>query len=83
MLDDIPGIGPARRKALMRRFQDIDSVRNATVEMLEATPQMNRRAAESVYDFFHKGAPAGPENSSTGPAASGPAEKTHDNTVKL
>lgn len=53
VLDDIPGIGPARRKALMRQFKDIESVRSATVEMLEKTPRMNRRAAEAVYGFFH------------------------------
>lgn len=53
VLDDIPGIGPARRKALMRQFKDIESVRSATVEMLEKTPRMNRRAAEEVYGFFH------------------------------
>lgn len=54
VLDDIPGIGPARRKALMRRFKDIEAIRSASVEMLEETPQMNRRAAEAVYAFFHK-----------------------------
>ncbi len=52
ILDDIPGIGPARRKALMRQFKDIESVRQATVEELAAAPQMNRRAAEAVYGFF-------------------------------
>ena len=53
ILDDIPGIGPARRKALMRHFKDIEAVRGASVEELEQTPQMNRRSAESVYHFFH------------------------------
>ena len=53
ILDDIPGIGPARRKALMRHFKDIEAVRSASVEELEQTPQMNRRSAESVYRFFH------------------------------
>lgn len=53
ILDDIPGIGPARRKALMRRFKDIEAVRSASVEDLEQTPQMNRRSAESVYRYFH------------------------------
>lgn len=51
ILDDIPGIGPARRKALMRHFKDIEAVRSASVEELEQTPQMNRRSAESVYHF--------------------------------
>ena len=53
ILDDIPGIGPARRKALMRRFKDIEAVRSASVEDLEQTPRMNRRSAESVYRYFH------------------------------
>ena len=54
VLDDIEGIGPARRKALMRRFQSLEAVRDASVEELAATEGMNRRAAESVYNFFHK-----------------------------
>lgn len=54
VLDDISGIGPARRKALMRHFKDIESVREATVEELEQAPQMNRASARAVYDFFHK-----------------------------
>lgn len=54
ILDDIPGIGAARRKALMRQFKDIEAVRNASVEELAQVPQMNRRAAESVYRFFRQ-----------------------------
>ena len=54
ILDDIEGIGPARRKALMRYFKDIDAIRNASAENLEQVPQMNRKAAEAVYLFFHK-----------------------------
>lgn len=53
VLDDIPGIGPARRKALMRYFKDIEAIRAAAVPDLETVPQMNARAARSVYDFFH------------------------------
>ena len=52
VLDDIKGIGPARRKSLMRTFKTIEAVREASVEELEATPQMNRAAAEAVYIFF-------------------------------
>lgn len=52
VLDDIKGIGPARRKSLMRTFKTIEAVREASVEELEAAPQMNRAAAESVYIFF-------------------------------
>lgn len=54
VLDDIDGIGPARRKALMRRFESLEAVRDASVEELAAAEGMNRRAAESVYSFFHK-----------------------------
>lgn len=52
VLDDIKGIGPARRKSLMRTFKTIEAVREASVEELEAAPQMNRTAAEAVYIFF-------------------------------
>ena len=52
VLDDIKGIGPARRKSLMRTFKTIEAVRDASVEELEAAPQMNRAAAEAVYIFF-------------------------------
>ncbi|MBQ2250247.1 MAG: excinuclease ABC subunit C, partial [Lachnospiraceae bacterium] len=54
VLDDIPGIGPARRKALMRRFQSLEAVRDASPEELCSAEGMNKRAAESVYAFFHK-----------------------------
>ena len=52
VLDDIKDIGPARRKSLMRTFKTIEAVREASVEELEAAPQMNRAAAEAVYIFF-------------------------------
>jgi len=52
VLDDIQGIGPARRKALMRHFKSIEAIREASVEELAAAPQMNIRAAQSVYEFF-------------------------------
>ena len=54
LLDDIPGIGPARRKELMRHFPDLAAIRGASAEELQALPGMNARAAQSVYDFFHK-----------------------------
>ena len=54
VLDDIDGIGPTRRKALMKKFQSLEAVRDASVEDLASAPGMNRRAAESVYRFFHK-----------------------------
>lgn len=53
-LDDIEGIGPARRKALMRRYQSIEGIRAASIEELAQTESMNMRAAEKVYEFLHK-----------------------------
>ncbi len=54
ILDDIDGIGAARRKALMKAFQSLESIKAADVETLAKVPSMNRAAAEKVYDFFHK-----------------------------
>lgn len=53
VLDDIPGVGPARRKDLMRCFENIDAIRNATVEELKELPSMNEKSAQEVYKFFH------------------------------
>jgi excinuclease ABC subunit C len=53
ILDDIPGVGDKRRKALMRHFGSIEAVREATVEELAQADSMNQRAARQVYDFFH------------------------------
>ncbi len=54
VLDDIPGVGPTRRKALMRHFKSIDEIKAATVEELVALPEINNRAAEEIYAFFRK-----------------------------
>lgn len=54
VLDDIPGIGPARRKALMKKYQSLDAIRAASREDLAATDAMNEQAAEAVYRFFRK-----------------------------
>ncbi len=54
VLDDIPQIGPARRKALMRQFASIDEIRAAEVDTLAEVPSMTHEAAESVYQFFHR-----------------------------
>ena len=51
-LDDIPGIGPARRKALMRHFQSLEEIRNASVEELMEIPEIPKRTAESIYRHF-------------------------------
>lgn len=54
VLDDIQGIGPARRKALMRYFQSIEAIREASVEQLCEADSMNEKAALSVYQYFHE-----------------------------
>ena len=53
VLDDIPGIGPARRKALMKQYKSLESIRQASREELRQVPSMNERAAAQVYEFFH------------------------------
>jgi len=53
VLDDISGIGPKRRRALMKHFQSLEAIMSASVEDLTAVPGMNREAAKSVYDFFN------------------------------
>lgn len=52
VLDDISGIGPARRKALMKKYQSLEAIKAAELEDLAATDGMNQRAAEAVYRFF-------------------------------
>ena len=54
VLDDIEGVGPARRKALMRRFQSLENIKNATVEELAQTENMNAAVAQNVYDFLRR-----------------------------
>ena len=58
ILDDIKGIGPARRRALMRHYGDIQKIRNADEDELKKIPSMNEQAARAVYRFFH---PENPE----------------------
>lgn len=53
VLDDIPGVGPARRKDLMRHFENIEAIRNADIEELKKLPSMNEKSARDVYHFFH------------------------------
>jgi excinuclease ABC subunit C len=61
ILDDIPGIGPARRKSLMRSYKSLEAVQAAEVEELAQIPGMNRASAENVYAFFHPAVPPKPE----------------------
>lgn len=53
ILDDIPGIGPARRKALMKAYQSLKEIKNASVEELKQVPSMNEKSAKQIYEFFH------------------------------
>ncbi|QHQ60716.1 excinuclease ABC subunit UvrC [Anaerocolumna sedimenticola] len=53
ILDDIVGVGTARRRALMKHYQSLEAIKAATVEELAAVETMNSRAAKQVYDFFH------------------------------
>lgn len=52
VLDDIPGVGPARRKALMRHFKSLEEIRQASVEELMEIPEMNERTAQEIVAFF-------------------------------
>lgn len=52
VLDDIPGVGPARRKALMRHFKSLEEIRQASVEELMEIPEMNERTAEEIVTLF-------------------------------
>ncbi|MGN1165675.1 MAG: excinuclease ABC subunit UvrC [Lachnospiraceae bacterium] len=53
ILDDIPGVGPARRKDLMKHFENIEAIKNASVNELKMLPTMNEKSANDVYRFFH------------------------------
>lgn len=53
VLDNIEGIGPARRKALMKHFLDIDKIRNASVDELMKADGITRKVAENIYKYFH------------------------------
>ena len=55
ILDDIPGIGEKRRKALMKHFASIEAIKNAAIDELAQAESMNEKAAASVYKFFHQG----------------------------
>lgn len=54
VLDDIPGIGDARRKALLRKFKSVENIRDASEKELAQTESMNTGSARQVYEFFHK-----------------------------
>ncbi|MBO5093327.1 MAG: excinuclease ABC subunit UvrC [Lachnospiraceae bacterium] len=54
VLDDIPGVGPARRKALMRHFKSLEEIRSAEITQLCEIPEINERCAKEIYKFFHE-----------------------------
>lgn len=62
LLDDVPGIGETRRKALMRRFKSLENIRDASLEELAQTESMNAASARQVYDFFRKRASSAEES---------------------
>lgn len=53
ILDEIPGVGPARRKALLKYFRDVESIRAASLEELERVPEIPKSTAKYIYEFFH------------------------------
>lgn len=55
ILDDIKGVGPARRKALMQHFKEIGKMKDATVEELSSVDGVTPQVAEEIYRFFHEG----------------------------
>ncbi len=54
ILDDIEGIGEKRRKALIKHFKSIETLKEATIEEISQIPSMNEKTARAVYDFFHR-----------------------------
>lgn len=52
VLEDIPGVGEKRRKELLKKFGSIENIKNAKVEELQETPAIDKRAAQSVFDYF-------------------------------
>lgn len=54
VLEDIPGVGEARRKALMRHFKSMEEMKNATVEQFSAIPEIPENIARGIYAFFHE-----------------------------
>ena len=54
VLDEIPGVGPVRRKALLKYFKDVDNIRAASVEELKKVSEIPESTARYIYDFFHK-----------------------------
>ena len=62
VLDEIPGVGPARRKALMRHFGSIQEIREASVEKLCEVPEIPEHIGKQIYDFFREANFSVPQN---------------------
>ena len=54
-LDDIPGVGEKRKKALLSNFKSIEDIKNASVEELSKVEGLNKSVAENIYEYFRKG----------------------------
>jgi excinuclease ABC subunit C len=54
VLEEIPNIGERRRKALLMNFKSVENIKNASLKELAETPSMDKKAAESLYNYFHK-----------------------------
>ena len=54
-LDDIPGVGEKRKKALLSNFKSIEDIKNASVEELSQVEGLNKGVAENIYNYFRKG----------------------------
>jgi len=52
-LDRIPGVGPKRKKALLKYFGDIESLSRAEIEELKGVPGISQRIAKNIFDYFH------------------------------
>ena len=53
ILDEIKGIGPTRRKALMKHYENLEQIKAASIDELKSLPSMNEKSAKEVYSFFH------------------------------
>lgn len=54
VLDEIPGVGPVRRKALIKHFKELENIKNANLEELEGVEGIPASTARYIYDFFHQ-----------------------------
>ena len=54
ILDEVPGIGPARKKALLQHFGSLEALMKASVDELAKVPHMNRKVAKVLWEFLHQ-----------------------------